>query len=677
MKPDDIEKKCIPDALKIYEEEVSSWRQQKIREWRRHHFYWEGMNNIWWSSVSEDWRHAGNISIYDLEEYGSEDEDRTINIFEAHGRSIIAALSSSIPGVRFFPSDAKNSKDLLTSQVYSKIADILSKQNNFPLLFAKALFLLFNEDYIASHVYNEAKYEYGSTFDEKTSPEGELIEYIEEPKSKTKIDVFGAMHVVIPPFIRHQSETPFLVLKSVLHKSQVVDIYAQDDEELRDLIMNSSRRYDEEDQYTHFNEDLAEENQTLLKEVWLRPWALWILGKEKNDDIEMLRQKYPKGIKATLINLDVIDIEESNLDDSWEITADPLSEYLIGRALGKNLVPIQDMTNDLNDLTIQTIAHGIPTQYADPAVVDFDAIEERDNAPGMVYPASPPMGHRLQESFHTSDKSTLSREVAAFNQYLNYSGQFVSGDFPSVHGAALEGGSRTASEYHSSRQNALQRLSIIYKSMGEWVAMTKKKGVMNYVDNLKEDELFVDYKDGAFFNIWIRMQQMTGQIGRTEPIISEVFPNTPAQIRELLISMMEMKSPVFDQIIQDPNNLHLLNKSLGLVDLHIPGENDRSKQWAEIAMLIEQAPIDLDGQPLPSIQIQVEIDDHMIEAQICLDFLKSGEGQLLKEINPNGYLNVLLHFMQHKLIVDQQVMMQQQQEEMANERGSGSPGGSS
>ena len=656
--------KLLRDLIVRYEQEVHSWREVKIREWRRAHLYWEGLNNVWWSDVAQDWRYPGIATTAELDRYDlDDDDDRTVNIFEAHGRSIIAALSSTLPGVRFFPQDAKNAKDLLTAQTYTKIADMLGKQNNFPLLMAKALFLLFNEDYIAFHIYNERKFEYGTVYDEITDEFGNLKEYVEEPKSKTKFDVFGAMHVTIPPFIRKQSGTPYLILKSLQHKAEMMDIYGKD-EETRMRIEGSARYGDNENQFIAFNDNIVNEEQSILRQVWLRPWSFFSLGEGMMTEIDQLRKMYPDGVKVTFVNDELVDIEPSDLDDEWVIMSDPLSEYLIGQSLGRNLIPIQDMTNDMNDLTIQTIAHGIPTEYADPEVVDFEALEDRSNVPGSTYPATAPLGKRLSDSFHTSDKSTLSQEVARFNEYLNYSGQFVSGDFPSVHGGSLEGGSRTLGEYSQSRQNALQRLSIIYRSGGEVIAKVYEKGVMNYVDNLRDDELQVDYQDGAFINIWIRLQELTGNIGRVEAVGSDVFPNTPTVVRDLFFALLEMKSPMLDQLLVEPENLPIVRKALGLVDLHIPGENDRAKQWAEIARLIEEEPIDVGGQFVPSLQIQIEIDNHEIEAQVCLDFLKSGNGQLLKENNPPGYLNVLTHYLQHKVIVDQNAMQAQMEQEI-------------
>ena len=654
MNPEELER-YMRDIIGRYEIEVRSWREVRVREWRKHQLYWEGQSHLWWSYTSDNWRYPSVATLSEIQQFDLDEvNNRTINVYEAHGRSIIAALSSRIPGVRFYPQDATNAKDLMTAKTFSKIADILSKENNFPLLFAKALYILFNQDYVAAHIYNESKFDYGHYYEEHFDRQGDLDSYIEQPKSKTKIEIYGALHVTIPPFVKKQSQIPYLILRSEVHKAEAMEVYGRD-KEMMDKIEGSSRTSDDHDDFIRFNDTPDNDETVIVRECWLRPWALNRLGMDKLSEIQKLKQQYPDGMKVTYVNNEMVEVDESSLDEHWLITSDPLSEYLIGQPLGKNLIPIQEMTDDITDLTMQTIEHGIPILFADPTSIDMKAIQERSNDPGTVVPAKAPGNKKLNEVFHSSDKATLSREVSAFNEYLNYAGQFVSGDFPSVHGGSLEGGSRTASEYTQSRQHALQRLSLIYRSMGDWIAQINMGAVQLYRSSLRDDELIgTEYRDGAFLNIWIRLQDLTGNIGRAEAINSDVFPNTPSLIREMYFNLLQLGHPIIDQMLQDPNNLPILMQSLGLHELYVPGEDDRAKQWAEIQQLINADPIisPETGEPTPSVQVQTEIDNHIIEAHICLTFLKSSEGQMLKQVNPNGYLNVLLHYIQHKQIAE-------------------------
>ncbi len=68
-------------------------------------------------------------------------------------------------------------------------------------------------------------------------------------------------------------------------------------------------------------------------------------------------------------------------------------------------------------------------------------------------------------------------------------------------------------------------------------------------------------------------------------------------------------------------------------------------------------------QETPSVEIDVDVDNHQIEAAICKSWLISSAGRLAKKENPNGYKNVLLHMKAHMAIVNQQMQAQQLHED--------------
>jgi hypothetical protein len=134
------------------------------------------------------------------------------------------------------------------------------------------------------------------------------------------------------------------------------------------------------------------------------------------------------------------------------------------------------------------------------------------------------------------------------------------------------------------------------------------------------------------------------------------------------------------QMLFAPENLPLLKKSIGLVDLEIPGENDRNKQFEEIQVLMDSEPIMLppdpqmlmaaesgepvdpammQGQEVPSVEVDPDLDNHQIEAQICRNWLISEAGRLARFDRPEGYKNVLLHFKQHMQFINLQAQEQQ------------------
>jgi predicted RNA-binding Zn-ribbon protein involved in translation (DUF1610 family) len=135
------------DKWEVQEDEA---REPKLREWKLLENYWNDNQYNIWSEISQDWR--------PIEEFRGQDdldlegfEPRTVNIYKAHGESVIAALSAGIPGTRFFPDDANSVDDIATSKVYSRAAELLQRRNKAPLLLIKSLYILWNQGVVASY----------------------------------------------------------------------------------------------------------------------------------------------------------------------------------------------------------------------------------------------------------------------------------------------------------------------------------------------------------------------------------------------------------------------------------------------------------------------------------------------------------------------------------------------
>jgi hypothetical protein len=84
----------------------------------------------------------------------------------------------------------------------------------------------------------------------------------------------------------------------------------------------------------------------------------------------------------------------------------------------------------------------------------------------------------------------------------------------------------------------------------------------------------------------------------------------------------------------------------------LPNQDDVQKQMEEILQLLQSPPIPTDvtgGPEIPTIQIDMELDNHVVEAATTRKWLISPAGRDAKVSNPEGYLNVLLHFKAHTM----------------------------
>jgi hypothetical protein len=160
--------------------------------------------------------------------------------------------------------------------------------------------------------------------------------------------------------------------------------------------------------------------------------------------------------------------------------------------------------------------------------------------------------------------------------------------------------------------------------------------------------------------------------------------------------LIQMQNEDIMAVVRHPENASMIATIIGVPELYIPGDDDRNKQLAEIAQLIVAEPImqgmspgmsplpmgqeglPPEGQPpapagpipqpgmppgtMPpplqsSVQIVPDLDNHVVEAEICRAWLKSEVGMDAKQTNPGGYMNILQHMKEHLQMAQMQQMM--------------------
>lgn len=513
-----------------------------------------------------------------------------------------------------------------------------------------------------------------------------LVGQKEVPKSRICIEVYGGLYVKVPNYAMKQEDFPYLIFSYETHYSNVLDRY----EHLREKFGSNSNKvgqagggmYDPYEQWARLSPQYRGEfpiNNVTIRNCWLRPSSFQILGND--DDIEFLKKHYPDGAKLVLANDEWCADENESLDDCWTVLKNPMADYVHYYPTGSLLVSVQDITSDLISLVLQTIEHGIQQTFADPGVLNFDKYRQTETTPGSIFPAVPKTGKSVGDAFFETRTATLSQEVLPFFQQIQTLGQTVSGALPSLFGGQLSG-SRTASEYSMSRAQALQRLQNTWKMFTIWWKTIFAKVIPMYIKEVQEDERSVEKtQQGSFINVFIRKSELSGRIGRVELEANENLPVTWSQRKDTYMELLKLQNPQIMQAISSPENIRALSEAIGLDDFVVPGEDDRQKQYEEIRMLINSEPIveppsdqevtqavmlgqdpnTLQDHELPSVEVDPDLDNHDIEADVCRTYLVSDAGRLLKIENPLGYKNVLLHMKQHMEIIKEGMMAQQEQ----------------
>lgn len=505
-----------------------------------------------------------------------------------------------------------------------------------------------------------------------------LVGVTKKAKSRICVEIYGGLYVKVPNYAMKQADIPYLIFSYETHYTNVVDRYKHLRENFKKdgkIGPSGGGMYDPYEQWARLNPQYHGEyplDTVTVRNCWLRPSAFNVLNSQ--EDVDKLKELFPNGAKVVLVNDQFADACNENLDDCWTLSNNPLSDYIHHDPLGLLLTNVQDITNDLISLILQTIEHGIGQTFADPAVLNFDQYRQTEAIPGGIYPAVPKSGKSVSDGFFEVRTATLGQEVLPFLNKIQELGQIVSGALPSLFGGQVEG-SKTASEYSMSRAQALQRLQNNWKIFTIWWKTIFGKVIPMYINEVKVDEHSVE-KDaqGGFINTFIRKAELEGKIGRVELEANENLPITWSQQKDVIMKLFESPNQTIQAALTSPENLPLINRAIGLDQFVIPGEDDRQKQYEEIKQLIISDPIPNEinveaitaaaeaGLPpppdeLPSVEIDPDVDNHEIEAAICRQYLVSAAGRLLKIENPLGYKNVLLHMKQHVDEVNKQLMM--------------------
>ena len=491
-----------------------------------------------------------------------------------------------------------------------------------------------------------------------------LVGVTPKAKSRQIIECYGGLFIKVPNYARNQSEIPYLGYSYETHYTNIYKKWPHLREcfNTRDGKINESGGNEAYERWGRLSPQYYGEyprSTPTVRNWWLRPSAFECIA---DDDCRAkLYKKYPDGVCTVWVNEEFAEAYNESLDDHWTLTFNPLSEYIHFDPLGLLLTSVQEITQDLISLTLQTIEHGVPQVFADPSVLNFDEYRNTEVLPGGVYPARPKTGKSLAEGFYMVSTATLSQDVGVFGQQIQTMGQFVSGALPSIWGGAEAGGSsRTAAQASMSRNQALQRLQTPWKMINFWWKGVFGKVIPAFIKTMIDDEKIVKEEYGSYINEWIRKSEVEGKIGCIEIESSDQLPATFGQIRDGLMELIQLNNPEILQIIGSPDNINTVQDYiLGGVNLKSPGESDREKQYEEIQLLLKSGPVHsmnqqtMQPEEQPSIMPEFEVDNHQIEGDICRSWLVSEAGRNAKAENPEGYKNVLLHLKAHIQMLQQ------------------------
>ncbi len=487
-----------------------------------------------------------------------------------------------------------------------------------------------------------------------------------------EISIVGGLELNTPVWANEMHEYPYLQWQTEVHRAKLKAAYPHAADKIESAPSQGA-----EDVYARVSRISVEQglpsihpgdalmNLITFDRTWLRPWAFYSI-----EDTAMrgeLLNLFPDGCFVGFAGDVYCEARNESMDDHWRVLHAMPGDGQNRPSVGDSLVQVQERYNVLSNMQAETYEYGIPPIYADPQVLDFDALANQVAEPAAHFPARARPGQPLAAGFFQPAPAQVPPDMIRHQQDLiGPVAQFLTGLFPAVFGGNMED-VKTASGYALARDQALGRLGLVWRRLKVFYGEMMLLGVDVFRKNRPGDvDVPLLGPDGTLDARMIRVGDLKGNI-RVHAETDETFPRLKSQQRGVLQQLFGLKDPVIQEALAEPANLGFIKSVLGLTELVIPGEDARNKQLREIQTMLGSAPIvvtmpaarsdaqSANGEPvaggtpvvLPSVAVDTLLDDHAVEFEECKRWANSEAGQSAKMVNPAGFANVRAHAEAH------------------------------
>ena len=544
------------------------------------------------------------------------------------------------------------------------------------------------------------------------------------PNGQEVISIAGGLELNTPVWANEMHEYPYLQWQAEVHRAKLKAAYPHAADKIE-----TSPSQGAEDVYARVSRLSVEQglpsihpgdalmNLITFDRTWLRPWAFYSV--EDVDTRNQLLALFPDGCYIAFAGDAYCESRSESMDDHWRVLHALPGDGQNRPSVGDSLVQVQERYNVLSNMQAETYEYGIPPIYADPQVLDFDALANQVAEPAAHFPARARPGQPLAAGFFQPAPATVPPDMLRHQQDLiGPVAQFLTGLFPAIFGGNMED-VKTASGYALARDQAMGRLGLVWRRTKQFYADVMLLAVDCFRKNRPEDvEIPLLGPDGLFDSRAIRLIDLKGNIS-VHPEADETFPRLKSQQRAVIQQLFGINDPAIQRALVEPANLGYIKNVLGINELVIPGEDSRNKQLREIQQLLTSPPIVVpvqvpthvihgaqpgsfvndtgsqnvdvasvraqhaapqlgemsaasngSGQPplashqprelvLPSVPIDQLLDDHATEFEECKRWANSDAGQAARMTNPAGFANIRAHAEAHLRAMQQLALAQQ------------------
>lgn len=722
LRPDLVD--AIRSVVVEYRAEGIVARRHEIRRIRQARMFWQGIHYATFDYGTEQWVIPFTSRLGDEKDLDEQPRFMFVtNYYLAFGLTFVAVLSSDVPNVRTRPAKASKIEDVRAAEAATNVINLIEENNHPKDMLADTGYYLFTDGKIGAYVRFVSDAErFGTTEQPQISqqyvPMGE-DQYLcpqcqqtssesdvaatgilacpqcgaqlgpenlkkaprmavpmqtgtkEVPNGQEVIDIVGGLELNTPVWARKMYQFPYLQWQIEVHRAELKALYPHVEDKIQmggaqtadEVYARTSRLSVAQGLPSVVPGDTLYDLVTFSRS-WIRPRSFYrIEDKTIRGDLLKL---FPHGCYVAFAGDTYCESRDEKMDDKWRVMHAYPGEGQNRPSVGDPLIDVNQRYNTLSNLAMEMYEEDLGENFADPEVLNFDAIANRTVEPGSWTPAKPRTGIPLANSFHKTQSGDVPASLPVYAQELASDiPQFLTGLFPAVFGGEAKGaGGETAKGYEMSRDQAMGRIGLVWGQLKEFYADVMMLGVKCFAQNRPEDvEIAVEGIDGKDEADWIRLDDLQGNI-KVVPEGDENFPRMTSQQRATLTQMFGVfgKDPGFMEMMDLPANLEFAKGIYGLTELELPGVDSARKQKGETKILLQTPPQMApgpDGMPAPKSTVPVDplLDNHEAELAEISRLANSEEGQKIKRTNPQGFMNLRVHAQEHESARNMKAMM--------------------
>jgi hypothetical protein len=518
-----------------------------------------------------------------------------------------------------------------------------------------------------------------------------------KPRGREVLSVFGKLETKVPIATDDLSEMMYVILSREVDVSVAKAMFP----EIKDEIKVGTAGIGELqlDRMARVNSRLAIQSNlvsgsTLQKDVtlthvWLRPSAF--MDAQCTDAVrDELFAAFPEGCLSIWAGKQLCLARAECVDDHIYILQALPGTGQNREALCSKLISIQLRLNDWIELLGDYFVKTVPAKWVDSETIDVQALKNQSNIPGATHGFQRQPGVAVNELIFIEPTPTHQPSMPNFiGLFFNEYPQFLSGALPSLFGA--ESNIETVGGMAIQRDQALGRLSTPWAALQAATAAYYKQGVMCAAAcREKQGQTQISEAVPGKGTVTLNVADLKGNI-YCFPEAGNNFPESWIQrsSRMQMLLTEAGSNPMTMKLLGYSKNLREVKDAIGLQSLEIPEAAAYEKQRAEFEYLLKGAPApnpalmeaqqhfeqgaqkaQAQGQTeefakaapklqemiknippeVSTVRIDTEVDNHVVEAEACLEWLTSIEGQKhkygsIEEVS--SYQNVRLHFLEH------------------------------